>query len=108
MRLKSGRVQMSHRNEFSSGSSPTRKPAIADPYCQGGTSPPQPVSDIVTEAIPAKRKRGKSLSRRTGQDGHIEKFRKVVCGAILERHSWRRKPDAHSRAHLPDFWPRSS
>jgi integrase len=44
-----------------------------DPYCAGGTSPPQPVSDIVPGATPAKRKRGKSLSRRTGQDGHIEK-----------------------------------
>jgi len=31
-------------------------------------------SDIkVDSATPAKRKRGKSLSRRTGQDGHIEK-----------------------------------
>src|ERR1700739_4717055 len=31
-------------------------------------------SDIkVVSATPAKRKRGKSLSRRTGQDGHIEK-----------------------------------
>jgi integrase len=36
-------------------------------------SPPQPFSDIVVGATPAKRKRGKSLSRRTGQDGHIEK-----------------------------------
>jgi integrase len=33
-----------------------------------------PTSDIkVVSATPAKRKRGKSLSRRTGQDGHIEK-----------------------------------
>src|SRR5216683_2340090 len=37
------------------------------------SSPPQPFSDIVVGATPAKRKRGKSLSRRTGQDGHIEK-----------------------------------
>jgi len=37
------------------------------------SSPPQPFSDIVLGATPAKRKRGKSLSRRTGQDGHIEK-----------------------------------
>jgi integrase len=37
------------------------------------SSPPQPFSDIVPVATPAKRKRGKSLSRRTGQDGHIEK-----------------------------------
>src|ERR1700757_714031 len=29
--------------------------------------------DTLTGATPAKRKRGKSLSRRTGQDGHIEK-----------------------------------
>jgi integrase len=32
-----------------------------------------PPSDIVCAATPAKRKRGKSLSRRTGQSGHIEK-----------------------------------
>jgi hypothetical protein len=34
-----------------------------------------PESDdaIVSPATPAKRKRGKSLSRRTGQSGHIEK-----------------------------------
>jgi hypothetical protein len=34
---------------------------------------PAPPSAIVSAATPAKRKRGKSLSRRTGQDGHIEK-----------------------------------
>jgi hypothetical protein len=34
---------------------------------------PATPSDIVSAATPAKRKRGKSLSRRTGQDGHIEK-----------------------------------
>jgi hypothetical protein len=33
---------------------------------------PATPSDIVSAATPAKRKRGKSLSRRTGQDGHIE------------------------------------
>src|SRR5579864_543447 len=43
-----------------------------------GGSQPHPLqfstSDIkVVSATPAKRKRGKSLSRRTGQDGHIEK-----------------------------------
>src|SRR5260370_34798360 len=30
------------------------------------------VADTVAKATPAKRKRGKALSRRTGQNGHIE------------------------------------
>src|SRR6266478_7302379 len=30
------------------------------------------MADTVTRATPAKRKRGKALSRRTGQNGHIE------------------------------------
>jgi integrase len=37
------------------------------------SSPSQDSNGILPPATPAKRKRGKSLSRRTGQDGHIEK-----------------------------------
>src|SRR6266853_52207 len=33
---------------------------------------PGNVADTVAQATPAKRKRGKALSRRTGQNGHIE------------------------------------
>src|SRR5215475_3445069 len=33
---------------------------------------PNAAADILTPATPGKRKRGKSLSRRTGQDGHVE------------------------------------
>ena len=52
---------------------------VHNPTKRGGMSaslicfPPRSVNDIVPVATPAKRKRGKSLSRRTGQDGHIEK-----------------------------------
>jgi len=51
---------------------------VRDLPAQMGGSQPHPLqfstSDIkVVSATPAKRKRGKSLSRRTGQDGHIEK-----------------------------------
>jgi hypothetical protein len=41
---------------------------VVDPYCDGGTSPPQPTSDIVPGATPTRR-RGKSMSRRVGQSG---------------------------------------
>src|SRR5882724_11844822 len=34
---------------------------------------PSAVADTLPQATPVKRKRGKALSRRTGQNGHIEK-----------------------------------
>lgn len=40
---------------------------------QPGLLQSNPPVDTLTGATPAKRKRGKSLSRRTGQDGHSEK-----------------------------------
>jgi len=55
---------------------------------------PQPTDGIVSPATPAKRKRGKSLSRRTGQDGHIEKsgrwfvvrYWKDIAGQVKREH----------------------
>jgi integrase len=47
------------------------------------------------QAAPAKRKRGKSLSRRTGQDGYIEK-----SGRWFVVRFWRDIPGQEQRAHL--------
>jgi len=55
-----------------SGTSPTLESTKAE-CCDERTSVPQQTDGIVPAATPAKRKRGKSLSRRTGQEGHIEK-----------------------------------
>jgi hypothetical protein len=43
------------------------------PFPTTAPSSPSPVDDIVSAATPRSLKRGKSLSRRTGQNGHIEK-----------------------------------
>jgi hypothetical protein len=66
---------------------------VVDPYCDGGSSPPQPVTDIVPGATPAKRKRGKSLSRRTGQKGHVEK-----SGRWFVLRFWKDIPGQEQRA----------
>jgi len=60
-----------------------KRESVSAPPASGGpilpfpaaipSSPSKDVNDIVPPATPAKRKRGKSLSRRTGQDGHVEK-----------------------------------
>jgi len=49
---------------------------VADPYCDGGTSPPQLVNGIFPAATQIRR-RGKSLSRRIGQNGNV--FVKSNC-----------------------------
>ncbi len=55
-----------------------------------------PTSDIkVVSATPAKRKRGKSLSRRTGQDGHIEK-----SGRWFVVRFWKDIPGQERRMHV--------
>ena len=50
---------------------------------------------VIDQAAPAKRKRGKSLSRRTGQDGHIEK-----SGRWFVVRFWRDIPGQEQRAHV--------
>jgi integrase len=65
-----------------------------------GSSPSEPlrqtpVNDTLTEATPAKRKRGKSLSRRTGQDGHIEK-----SGRWFVVRFWKDIPGQEERTHV--------
>jgi hypothetical protein len=55
----------------SSGTSPTLNAITRD---AARNSPPESANAIILDqATPAKQKRGKSLSRRTGQSGHIEK-----------------------------------
>jgi hypothetical protein len=49
----------------------------------------------VPEATPVKRKRGKSLSRRTGQDGHIEK-----SGRWFVVRFWKDIPGQETRMHV--------
>jgi len=51
--------------------------------------------DTLPEATPAKRKRGKSLSRRTGQDGHIEK-----SGRWFVVRFWKDIPGQEKRMHV--------
>jgi integrase len=46
---------------------------VAPPEHEVAPLPNATGNDTLSSATPAKRKRGKSLSRRTGQDGHIEK-----------------------------------
>jgi len=87
----------------------------------------QSVDDIVSAATPAKRKRGKSLSRRTGQDGHTEKsgrwfvvrYWKDIAGQEKREHmrericpisgpgllsKSERKRKANSKRDAPSLW----
>src|ERR1700736_3052251 len=50
---------------------------------------------VVPGATPAKRKRGKSLSRRTGQNGHIEK-----SGRWFVVRFWKDIPGQEKRMHV--------
>src|SRR6202158_6623938 len=56
---------------------------------------PPAVADRLPTATPAKRKRGKSLSRRTGQDGHIEK-----SGRWFVVRFWKDIPGQERRMHV--------
>src|ERR1700741_5609707 len=65
-----------------------------------GSSPAEllrqkPAEYTVPQATPAKRKRGKSLSRRTGQDGHIEK-----AGRWFVVRFWKDIPGQERRMHV--------
>ena len=65
-----------------------------------GSSPAEPLQekpadDTLPGATPAKRKRGKSLSRRTGQDGHIEK-----SGRWFVVRFWKDIPGQEERMHV--------
>jgi hypothetical protein len=62
---------------------------------QSAPLPSSAAPDILTPAIPAKRKRGKSLSRRTGQDGHIEK-----SGKWFVVRFWKDIPGLEKRMHV--------
>jgi hypothetical protein len=53
------------------------------------------VVGTVAKATPAKRKRGKALSRRTGQDGHIEK-----SGRWFVVRFWKDIPGQERRMHV--------
>jgi hypothetical protein len=55
----------------------------------------EPVKDTLPGATPAKRRRGKSLSRRTGQDGHIEK-----SGRWFAVRFWKDIPGQEERTHV--------
>src|SRR5262249_50406254 len=64
--------------------------------CEPVGSEGAPGSGIVARrATPAKRKRGKSLSRRTGQDGHIEK-----SGRWFVVRFWKDIPGEEKRTHV--------
>ena len=56
---------------------------------------PRDVIGTVAKATPAKRKRGKALSRRTGQDGHIEK-----SGRWFVVRFWKDIPGQERRMHV--------
>lgn len=53
------------------------------------------VADRLPPATPAKRKRGKSLSRRTGQNGHIE-----ASGRWYVVRFWKDIPGQEKRTHV--------
>jgi integrase len=57
--------------------------------------PPNLFVDTLPGATPAKRKRGKSLSRRTGQNGHIEK-----SGRWFVVRFWKDIPGQEKRMHV--------
>src|SRR5882724_1328779 len=56
---------------------------------------PSAVADTLPQATPVKRKRGKSLSRRTGQDGHMEK-----SGRWFVVRFWKDIPGQEKRTHV--------
>src|SRR5258707_549841 len=62
---------------------------------QSGLLRSNPSVDTLGGATPAKRKRGKSLSRRTGQDGHIEK-----SGRWFVVRFWKDIPGQEKRMHV--------
>jgi hypothetical protein len=64
----------------------------SQPALLPGTSTPY---IVIPQATPAKRKRGKSLSRRTGQDGHIEK-----SGRWFVVRFWKDIPGQDNRIHV--------
>src|SRR5215831_1440973 len=76
-------TKKTHKTDVGEGctTSPTLNPTVRGGYHNAGVKtafatpqPPLPAIDAnIPPATPAKRKRGKSLSRRTGQSGHIEK-----------------------------------
>ena len=92
--------------DYKTTTDPTRAIAV-DPYCDGGTSPPQPVSDIVPGATPTGR-RGKSMSRRVGQNGNV--FVKSNCKLGRCDHQrglcpkygryWQDQPGKHERLRV--------
>jgi hypothetical protein len=80
---------------------------VVDPYCDGGTSPPQPVTDIVPAATPARR-RGKSMSRRVGQNGNVFVKSKCKLGRCDHQKGlcpkygryWKDQPGQHERLRV--------
>ena len=76
-------------------------------YCDAGTSPPQAIRDTVPRATPIRR-RGKSLSRRIGQNGSV--FVKSTCKEGRCNHSksacpkygrfWKDVPGQHERIRV--------
>src|SRR5215471_4012141 len=76
--------------QFSSDSN-----AVTSSSSQSAPLPPSLSADILTPATPGKRKRGKSLSRRTGQDGHIEK-----SGRWFVVRFWKDIPWQDNRMHV--------
>ena len=69
--------------------------AVTSSSNQTESLPVNPAADILTPATPAKRKRGKSLSRRTGQDGHIEQ-----SGRWFVVRFWKDIPGQEKRIHV--------
>jgi hypothetical protein len=76
--------------QFSSDSN-----AVTSSSSHSAPLPPSLSADILTPATPGKRKRGKSLSRRTGQDGHIEK-----SGRWFVVRFWKDVPGQDNRMHV--------
>src|SRR6516162_3728987 len=66
---------MTETHQDSKAAADSRR-AVSDPCCTGGTSPPLSSGMVVVEATPIRR-RGKSLSRRIGQNGNV--FVKSDC-----------------------------
>ena len=72
---------------------PSDSNAFTSSSSQTAPLPPGAAADILTPATPAKRKRGKSLSRRTGQNGHVEK-----SGRWFVLRFWKDIPGQEQRA----------
>jgi hypothetical protein len=72
-------------------------PVLEFPITQkdSGVTTTQLPATILPQATPAKRKRGKSLSRRTGQDGHIEK-----SGTWFVVRFWKDTAGQEKRVHV--------